>query len=188
MSVVTAREVCCAAQRIATENLVPCCELSRRPPLGQLWTLYVYSPYFLRRSLWYLTCIQGYSSATTARTTSFMWLSNHGVIMVKCLTQEHNMLVPAGLEPTTLYETVPLSSVPHVPTLIPIKVNSWPLDFSLIYIGFSQGVRCSTKNRMSLYKCKILNTCTLATLLFHAVKNIATSHRNKRKDWYKSQT
>lgn len=36
-------------------------------------------------------------------TTSLTWLSNHGVIMVKCLTQEHNTLETAGLEPATLW-------------------------------------------------------------------------------------
>ena len=53
---------------------------------------------------------------------------------------------------------------------------------------FSQGVLCSTENCMSIYKCMSLDMCTLATSICHAVKNIATSLRNKRKDWYKSQT
>ena len=38
--------------------------------------------------------------------------------MVKCLTQEHNMLVTAGLEPATfeLRESIHLSTAPQMPT------------------------------------------------------------------------
>ena len=42
--------------------------------------------------------------------------------MVKCLPQEHNMLVTAGLEPATfgLRESIPLTTSPHIPC-IPTK-------------------------------------------------------------------
>ena len=48
-----------------------------------------WSPTLLEGSCDILACRQDYLSVLL-RTTSFMWLSYHRVIMVKCLTQEHN--------------------------------------------------------------------------------------------------
>ena len=55
------------------------------------------------------------------RTTSFTWLSNHGVIRVKCLTQEHNTnwnyLASVGFELSILWsgdcQSEPLTTVPR---------------------------------------------------------------------------
>ena len=65
-----------------------------------------------------LTCSQGYCLINT-ETTSFLWLSNHGVIRVKNLTQEYNTnsLVPVGFELSILW--LPVRASNHCATVHP---------------------------------------------------------------------
>ena len=57
-------------------------------------------PTFYWRSLWHFS-VQ--TRSVMHGTTSLTWLSNHGVILKKCLTQEHSMLAPGWLELGTLW-------------------------------------------------------------------------------------